>query len=663
MKWKRRMAVILACLLITGVFGAPIAVDGKSPAATPSPTPTDEVAHEGKVSGKWVRTPPFVITVEDKDGYDASQSGVSASQAGWLTMIGQCDDDRVDGAWQFSFRFRYVYASETEKMVELVGGLGMGVELTGTGTADATMAAPEKKKKTTPSESAKNGDPLAPLTPDGPPASFSCTFETTMALEIVRPESAGSISGFLMAPTGESRVDARLDLLGGQGGGTVPVKARINVFGDDRVRVAFSVDGKPMYFDGVLTSEKELDVRRKESWKWPIWGVWTDRNPYEPMPNVPKDLEALKEKPDKKIAYPLGQWLMLKAGRKDDPSTYAFVQSTDSGVVYEQGEIWPYPGSARFVPRTRKEMSKDLRSVQSETVPDGYAIDMTYRTATDSLWVPAFGHLVRVRDAILYGAWSTAGDVAVPQKGQKASVPDGTWLEFSRDTSENAQAMSVSGYSGQSLFTRTVIRDGTVQRVDTGTAITMPIAEEEMVHLVNLVSTIGDQVSELPDETLLVTQYDKAAGTVDLNQVSYTSVTGAGPGGVWCSAVPVTRPPDAARGAVLAMDPQGAMIAPDPGTVWMQFNNKAKTFTRTTLLDDPIGYLVETGRFRTVGGNVLVLFDMTAGFFPDPEKGDLDAAFQNRPNTIGEQVLPFEKTKDDGLQIGGIGTLHEVPEE
>lgn len=659
-KWKKLLAVCLSVILLVTNIKTPIGAVDK----TPTPTPTDEVQHDGKVSGKFERQPPYVITVEDRNEYDYSQPGIKATETSYLTLIGQCDDDSANGEWNFSFRFRDKYVSETEKMGELIGSIGMGIEVFGTGVSDATMKKPEKKKATPTPVPSDDDLPLASLEPSGPPVVNTCKFETTMALEIANTENAGSITGFLMAPNGESRVDANVDLLNGQGGGTVSVKALINVFDDDRVRVEFTVDGKSMYFDGVLTSEKELTVKRKESFKWPIWGVWTDINPYEPMPNVLKDLDALKENPDKKIAYPVGQWLMLKAGRKEIPSTYAFVQSTDEKVIFESGEIWPYPGSGMFVPLVRKELSPNLKEVISENLPNRYTIDMNYRTATDGLWVPVFGNLVRVRDAILYGTWSSAGDIPVPQKGQEASVPDGTWIEFSRDTSGSAIDNTISGYSGQSIFTRTIIQSGKVEQVDKGTAITIPLADEEMVHLLAIQSTRGDVVSELPDETLILSGYDKAAGTVELNQVQYVNVSGGGPGGLWCSDYNPTYPPDVAHGAFRAKDASGKIVDQDEGTIWIAFDNKAKTFTRTQLLTEPIGYLVESGKFRTVGGNVLVLMDMTASFYPDPEQSDLCLGFQNRLNTIGEQLLPFEKSKDgETLEIGGYGTLVAVPEK
>jgi len=657
MKLKRIASAFLALFLLAGppVGTTSDAADRK----TPTPEPTME--HETKISSKIIRKPPFVITIDDSNVYDLSESGMTASSNSYLVLMGQCNDSTLEGDWTFSFRFTETFGAETNPIAGLVGGIGMGIEATGIGTGTSVMKGPEKKKKEKPTPTPTPDDsrlPLAPLVPEGPPVTGNTKFDVQVPVQIRNIRGGDTISGTISTPDGSQWTTAHVNLFDESSAAQkVAVNVEINVFEDDRVRATLVIDGKTRYFDGLLTSQQELQVKRKETYKWPIWGVWTDVNPYSPIPDVARDLESLKKNPDKSISYPSGRWLSMDPGKKDQAGRYSIVESDGERVLFETGEIWSYPGSALFVPDAWKVLSSDMKTVLKETVPPGYPKSLTYQNATDTLLDPEKGRYVRVRTAILLGTWSDAGDFSIPPKGGKSDVPDGIWYEFTRAPEDDAADRTITGYSGLYQFKRSTVKGGEVTRTDEGIALSMPIAGADMIRLEDITSKDGRGTEKtLEPEMLLVEQFDKDAGTVVLNGKPFTNVSGPSPAGRWCLADKTTNPPDIAHGTFKVRDQAGDLFAPKAGDQWLELDGKTKTFTWTQIVAEPAGILVETGKFRTLGGNALILSEMKASYWPDLDAESEGAAFENRLNGLGERMLTFSRDKEGTqLDLGGIG--------
>lgn len=704
--WRSRLhAFLLALLLLMPlqIMPASGATGTTSSSTTARPSPgaptttaaTDETEHSGKVTGKYVRKPPFVITVDDSNILDLSDTSITAGMTTYLTLIGQNNSDKLEGEWTFAFRYRFVMEADMNPIKGLVGGVGMGFDASGTGSATAPLKTPKRPSPTptplfTTDEDDAPPDPLASLVPEEDTYVPTGEFTTTVPMLMANMRGGDTVHGRLEAPDGSQWVEGGYNLFDSGTTVNLELKFHIVVKPDDQVRVTVEADGKTAYFDGWLTSEQELDVKRKETWKWPIWGVWTDINPYNAMPGVEKDLTALEEDPDKKISYPAGNWLAMKAGKKEDAATYQIVETTAEQVIWEKGEIWAYPGSAMFKPTLRRVFSPDLKTVLSEQSLGDRPVDMTYRTESDRLWVPTLGNLVRVRNGLVPGSWSDAGDHPVPGYGDDTELPDGTWIVFARTTSngsstsgsnngsggssgssgsggsESDAPQAIAGYSGTGTFTRLFVEDGEIFRTDKGSALCMPIGDDDLMALSGITSETDGSKIDIDDETVHVSDFDKAAGTVSLNGVPYFNAGNPSPVGSWYSDAAAPVAPDIAGGGVKPRREDGTVVEPRKRMQWLTLNDD-KTFVWTQVvengdgeLEENGGILEERGKFKTVGGNMLQLTDMTGTYVPfDPDA----TGFENQQNGLADRLLQFDHDKDAGtLEISGAGTFTKTAE-
>jgi hypothetical protein len=692
-KWRVMLTVLLCITLLLSM----VVHADQTPTPTPTPksdkatsTPDNKVVEEKKVSGKKVKKPPYVITVNGSIEEDLSEAIWDLGGTYSLNLLGKREEEKIEGEWQFYVVLTYTFAGETKKIDGVEGGLTAGFEMRMEGTAKGKLIDLVAKKKKEDKENKEKGitpTPTPKQTPvhaddpatvknsqEAPIETYSAEFEAELTGSI-RNLGEQSIGGRMTNENGSQWVEAGINLAT-EGVQREKATIKLKVDGNNNAIVDITAAKRSVGpFVGIFTSEEELQVKRKESYKWPIWGVWTDINPYEPMPNLQKDVETIKEQikkneTPKKINYPIGRWVFLKAGKKEDPTIYKTIQVSKDDITFETGEIWPYPGSAMFVPTELTVYSKNLQEVIKTSVPYEYEQVIKYSTITDTIDYPDFGRLVRVRSSNLLGVWSSAGELEMPDVSSDKAITPGIWYEFTRGTEEDAEKTQ-KGFSAAYSFTRLTVKEDRSMTIEKGSAIMMPIAEDEMVTLSGIkteaISPEGKSEmskEEKDDETLLVSDFSKEDSTIKLNLQEYTLIPGLSLKGSWSTENPPYGPPDVEGGAFSIKSPSGEIIEPSADGNWIDFDSEKKAFTWTQMLESPEGILVRKGKYRTIGKDLLLLTDIKGSFYAKP--GSKFESFKDKEYMYGEKLFQIEQTKKDdkpdSLSIGGVGSFKPMEE-
>lgn len=665
------LRLILIFVICIGLFlqSTPVTAEGGSAATTTKGE--NEPTHNTKYTAKKIKNPPYCIVVNGNEDNDLSTDPWNAGDTASINIIGQRDDKSIAGEWQFFVSFYYELSGETEEIKGTSGTLTMGLSARLDGTGKGTMIDLVAKKKKQDEEDKKNGvkrEPPPKQKPvhaddpntvknskEAPPELFQTEFEMDLKGTIQNTNGASTVSGTISSPSGSQWVTADMDLMSGDNNVDGKAKLKIVIDGDNNVIANMEISGHAYGpYAGAFTCEEELSTKRKDTVTWPIWGVWTDVNPYEPMPNLTKDVTKINDQiknneTPKKINYPDGRWVKLKQGKKEDPATYSTIEVSKDDITFETGEMWPYPGSAMFHPSERTVYSKDLQTVLKTDEPMEYELVITYSTASDTIQYPGFGRLVRVSDANLLGVWSSAGKFDFPDVTRVSDVPPGTWYEFVRgsyDDSDNARR----GFSAPYSFTRLVVGANKSTEIDKGSAVIMPIADEELVMLTGLES--GKE-----DETLLISDFNKDSGTILFSGREYTLIPGLALKGSWSSMSPPVAAPDAEAGEFSPKDENGEIVDPPKDAQWLSFDKEKKSFSWTQILESPDGILVRNGSYRTIGKDLLLLTKIKGSFYARP--GTDGQSFKDEDYMYGEKLfLLSQEIKDEdpvSMSISGIG--------
>lgn len=672
-------------VLLAGLFFQTGLVTGSALTPTPSPQAKEdenETKTTTKYSVKRIKKPPFCIVVNGNEYEDLTTDPWNAGSLSTVNIVGTRDDDSIEGEWEFHVNFNLNFSGETQQLEGLVGGLqiGIGAKLDGKGKGKMVDLVKLQKKEdkereekgisptpTTKAVPVREEDPnMVRNSKEAPKELFKGEAEVTLKGTLMNTRGDKTVSGTVSSPSGNQWVTADMNLLDNT---DVNEKAKVRVMIDSDNNVVAYLDCAGKTFGpyvGIFTCEEELNIKRKDTTTYPIWGVWTDDNPYEPMPNLTKDLEKIKEQLEKgespkKINYPEGRWVQLKQGKKGEANTYKILQVSEEDVTYEEGEIWPYPGSAMFKPGEKTVYSKNLLNILNEMQPLDYTQIIQYNTATDTIYFLGLGRLVRVRNANLLGVWSSEGEIDMPDLQNVQNAPAGTWYEFVRATGD-AAGEAQAGFSAAYVFTRIIVKPDKSMEIDKGSAVIMPLAEDEFVELSDIkserIAADGTKtVQQKEDEPLRVSDFNKSESTILFSGSRYTLIPGLALKGSWSTVNPPVKAPNPEIGEFSIPDTDGRYVDPPGDAQWITFNREKKTFSWTQVLQDEGGILVRTGDYRTIGKDLLLLTNILGSFYALP--GTNGQSFQDKPYGYGEKLFVIKHvTKDDkpvSLTISGNG--------
>ena len=646
----------------------------KTPKAESTGEKDNKPTHDTKYTVKKIKKPPYCIAVNGSENSPFLPIYWDADCETQINILGQRDYDTIEGDWQFYVTLYKTYRGNSS-WEEVAGGLQLNfsTEQSGVGKGELIdlIAQKKDKKKTKKTKWEMPGlddEPKVKPEPikvdrdimkniqDAPKELYKTEFDI---------EFSGTINlgpNMLTGEVGEGndrQIITASELLPDKVEKNSTGKIELMVDSNNNVVASAKIDGK-FYgpFVGFFTSEEDLQFQRKDSGKWPIWGVWTNVNPYEPFPNIEKDVKTItgqkgKNETPKKINYPEGKWVTLKQGNKDKPPIYATLQVSKDNIIYETGEIWTYPGSAMFKPEAKTVYSKDLQEIL-ETYPiSDYQQIITYHTISDTITYAGFGRLIRVRNAAILGLWSSSGSLGMPDIADPG-VPDGTWYEF---------------IGSPYTFTRMTVIDGNVE-IDKGAATMYPVSDYEFLILSGITSDIiapngtktGTGITK-EDELVSVTEVNKNAGTIKFGAKEYTLIPGFKADGNWTTMEPPLGPPDVEKGAFKTRDEAGNPVDPPADAKWLQFDAKSKIFVLTQMLSEPSGILKETGNYRTFGKDVLLLSEIKGIFYPRP--GSAAKGFSEKEYMYGERLLRIMQVTDEdnkpvSLTIAGIGVFRPI---
>lgn len=682
---KRKINTVLMMVICLSMIlqGSPVGAAGGGKADGGN---ENETTHTTKYTVKKVKVPPFCITINGSEYEDLSSGDpIIAGSTKMLHVIGRREEKEVGGEWKFFVTF-YVDAQALAVPEELEGSiyLGLMAELEGEATGVMKDLAEERKKEEeekknewkpvfpskspTPKPTPIHTDPEYIRNYKSPPRTlYKCEFDVNLSgsIQNIGPYTVYGKIGIKdqWSIIEENFLDANSDI-------EDTGKVTITVDSANNAIAYIEIKGKKYGpFNGVFTCEEDLDIQRKDSGTWPIWGVWTDRNPYQPMPDVEKDFETVQSQiksgqTPKKINYPEGRWVLLDKGSKDDPRSYATLEVSAEDITFETGEIWPYPGSALFKPKYKRVFSKDLTEEIATFYPPEYDLVIRYNEASDTILYPTFGVLVRVRNVNIVGIWSSIKDELMPDIEANADIPEGIWYEFRRGGDEDDK--KIWGYTSAYMFTRiTSNKDDTIE-IDKGSVIMMPIKDREFITLSDIkcerIAADGTKTEfEKEDETMVVSGNGK--GRINFNMREFYAVSGLSLKGTWTTMSPQVEPPAIGKGSFKVRDEDGDAFDPPKDAKWIEFNASKGTFVWTEMLEEPDGILVMTGNFRTFGKDLLILTEIKGSFYARP--GSSAESFENRDYMYGEKIYQVRQEVDDAknpisLDIESIGKFKPV---
>lgn len=609
--------------------------------------PSTQVEYEAKK----VRKPPYSITVNNGEiKEDFSQAGLKAEGAAKLNLIGISEGSTIDSRWTIRFSFDYSFKAETETIPGMNGkinfGIGAVMQTSGDCYLDNKLPPPTGKKK----KSNWTIDPILQKWVTKKPEvklAYEGELEVESEVRAYNVDGKNSFSGKLSSEDMAQWAIAEGSLIGSGNTGEKKIKLKISIYSNDKVEV-FVYTGNREYgpYEGILASDWDIEAKRKEKAKWPIWGIWTNESPYEPMPNIEKDLKEIEKDSSKKINYKNGSWVMLKEGKKEEASQYKLAVITDEDITIESGEIWAYPGSALFVPKEKKIYSTDLRELKSSFIPDRYPQLIEYNSISDTIDYFTIGSMVRVRSINLTGVWSMNQNQIFPDIKKPEVISGGIWYKFTRDLETDEKNKSSSG--ANYTFVRVTSIPNKEVRIDKGKARLYPLQGDEFMSLYEIESEItskdgSKKQNKTELEYVAVSGYDKTKGEITLGETKLYLIVPPALRGRWATLNPATEPPDVVNGAFRVKDVSGNAFDPPKGSQWIVFDADKRQFTWTENLKEPQGVLVRKGSYKLVEGvsdkdTILEFSDITASYYPVP--GDKAAeAFKDREYMYGQMYF------------------------
>lgn len=632
----------------------------------------EEPTYKSKYTAKKVKKPPYCISVDGSEDKDFADPVWDVDSKTRINIIGQCDDEKIGSQWQFYVKVFVLFSGETDPIEGLDGSLKIGLfaQLDGTAKADMTDIAEKRKEKAEEEKKERKTYTPRPTPPkiDASPEEIRKMESSTK--EVYKTEFdidlQGNISNWDSETVygklgkGDQYTEVHADFMPEDTTVKSKAKVKLSVFSENDVVVEIEMEGKTYGpYAGIFTCRDDLETQRKDSGTWPIWGVWTDVNPYERMPNAPGDYKTIQEqikkneKP-KKINYKEGRWVSLKKGKGDEPSTYSTLQVSEEDITYEEGEMWPFPGSSLFKPKARTVYSRDMtEEISSYKLPD-YTVHITYYTGSDRINYQGFGMLIRVRNPNVLGIWSSVGALPMPNVERDSDIPIGTWYEFKKGGSEE-QAKASSYCSAAYTFTRIISDKDKSIVIDKGTAIMMPVADNDLITLSSIESEKIEKngtktKSTKEDEIIGISDYSKSEGTIEYNEIEYTSIPGMSIEGRWSTLEPSVKAPDVKSGSFKVRAENGNAFDPPADSQWLDFDKGEKTLTWTKMVSEPAGILVETSKYRTFGEDLLLLTDIKGSFYANPGTGI--ESFEDEEYMYGEKLLHVEKIEKE-IEVEG----------
>lgn len=654
-RMSKLLLIFIMCLSII-LQGVPsIAADDKE-------KEKEEPTYKTKYTAKKVKKPPYCISVDGTEDKDFADPVWDAGSKTRINIIGQCDDDKIGSEWEFKVNVYILFSGETEPIEGLEGSFKVGIyaDLKGEKKANMTDIAEKRKEKEKEEETQRKT-----YTPRPKPPKYDATQEEMKKMESPTKEVyktefdidlKGNISNWDSTSIygklgkGDQQYEAHVNMLPEDTTVESKAKVKLTVYSENDVVAEITVDGKTYGpYAGIFTCQEDLDVQRKDTGTWPIWGIWTDANPYERMPNVTGDYETIKKQIEenqnpKKVNYMEGRWVSLKKGRGDETSTYSTLQVSETDITYEEGEIWLFPGNFLFKPKARTVYSRDMtEELHSYNIPE-YTVGITYYTGSDTISYQGFGMLIRVRDPNVIGVWSSIGNLPMPNVESDSDIPAGTWYEFKKVGNEE-QAKASRYHTGAYTFTRIISNEDKSIVIDKGTTIMMPVFDNENITLSNIESERIDEngtktKSTKEDEIIGVSDYNKSEGTIKYNAIEYTLIPGMSIEGSWSTLEPSVKAPDIKSGSFKVRDENGNAFDPPADSQWLDFNKGEKTLTWTKMVSEPAGILVETSKYRTFGEDMLLLTDIKGSFYANP--GTDIESFEDEEYMYGEKLLHVE---------------------
>jgi len=445
---------------------------------------------------------------------------------------------------------------------------------------------------------------------------------------------------------------------------------------------------------GKFTCKKEIETKLKISAKFPVWGTWTDKDIYADVPTIIKDYEkrqrqiAAKEKdPSAKIdtvTYNNGKWFSLVKGSKTTPHTYEMTEITDQYILYEKGVMDQFfkliPDVKYQFPRDHQDnsalYSKPLESYGQLLTSSKF--DAKYNFRADTLMMKngffVGTELYRVRGSVCCETWSSVKDVEKPDPKTVRSTA-GTWYEFKMAsgayTDGNGGKVYTPSEVGGLTFEKVVVNGNGTAEVLSGRAEIYAFDEYIKCYVEKRVKydgggkaateTYGDDVDEDDEEaeeyeyeelTIRYTDYNKSAGTIQLNGGTFYKVSKAALNGTWSTQESAPPLPDSSSEAARAAIKENYAVP----VTWLKFSSPSREFSR--LIWKPgEGLLLETGTYTTLGEGQVVLENIVGTFY----RGDGSLDFEEEAKDGMSETLDYYEDFGGEFYISGVGRMYKTP--
>ena len=462
---------------------------------------------------------------------------------------------------------------------------------------------------------------------------------------------------------------------------------------------------------GQLTCQKSIETKLKISKKFPIWGTWTDKDPYAAVPKILADhqkrqtqLAAKKTDPSAKvdtIVYNNGKWLTLVKGKtlvqkspfdpKNEPYVYQMIEITDEFIQFEIGEIWlgvslgMHPTEKYYFPRDHQNntaLFSEPLSAYSQPLSESF-LNLSYNSITDTIR-PTLGFfmgttLYRVKGPAFYDTWSNVKGVEKPDPKSVRSTA-GTWYDFAiqkgvytdgKDKDGNpAKVYEPPEVGGANFEKVTVHKNGTAEVLSGSAEINalsdyiVCYVEKRVTYDANGKATTEnygndnakgdeDDDDEFDYEELIIaySDYNKAAGTIKFDGETFYKVSKATLNGTWSTQEAAPPLPDASNKDAREAIARNYKVP----VLWYKFNSPGMDFTRLTWRPGE-GLLIETGAYRNLGDGRIVLDNIVGTFYGS----DGELAFEKTPRD-GSETLGFCEETSNTMYLNNSVKMYKTP--
>jgi len=761
---KRRIGCALVSLLLCAAL-LPCPASGAG-AVDDAFKEMDKAGYSWKIKGKWVKQPPYSMKFEwESGGYAAGDVKLRFSLVGTRDPVG---NNKISGDWDFSLNAEYSFETDWHDLSIALSQGEVGVyqnfcthefssgqvkaavttqsgevekdeyefEIPPSMDQEAKQAKRESdrqklkdklarwnalsyeeqraqmRKEQEEAEAKASGQP--PPIPPPPKEAFKTSF--TLPASFTYGADSRALIVYPTSKPWERISTITYTDLETYWGDSYNIEISIDSSDVAKAKITWGKEDE-MNLTGKLTYGYELEMTRKASKSYPIWGSWTDKDVYAPFPAIlddykarQKEIEAREEDPTAKVTeilYNNGKWLTLTKLKKakthaetSKPASYELVEITDKFIRYEKGEIWPSaalftkPALSYRFPRDHQD-NEALYSLPLEKyaqMPVNVLSTIRYVEMYDTLWVnngifmPV--ELQRVRDMVIMETWSSVEDVKKPTPKNLGEVA-GTWYEFSLRKGEYVDGADENGLPvklykptgvGGFVFEKvTVERDGAAEILIGAARL---LAFEQMlecdIEKRIVISAAGARKDEsygldedgdpqedfdYEDFVIRYADYDKDTETIKLNDALYYNVTKATLDGIWStdeSSLNGTWCNDKSAPKMPDISDEDAreLLRQEYGEYimeWHKFDASAREFTRLYWAPG-YGILEEKGSFKALGDASLVLYRITGSYY---DLND-ELLFEDKACPDPDETLVYEWRGTDLISVSSGGVWHKV---